>query len=637
MQRQSGHKDPAFPFILRQVEKRHTMFDCMAGRTKESAAQKVARSRADDIDWESCLQKYFDYLESWANERSCIPSDRQSTYSGRSRRSSLISEPDTYAMRRSTTMDSSVSYSTHRSIEETDTSRFYRKPRDRNSLRLNSLADLSRHSSFQSLRGDGSTSSGSSSTIVQQPALWKEAPIKSQSTPLPGPPPFIDNSPSSINTPWERLAMDINGTLIEDLTTKYPELRPAHRDIVWETRNMTATEARAYVQGRLAAIPMEAMNMIKDRLLTPPQRRHSVSATTSNSNFAQQTKKSQGRNHDEEKSRIFSVAGNIFSVRPNIAEAPNGRDKESRTQSLLLSSIRRITESPPNTAGSDKAKQDPLEKLREQERKKREKRKTISMMQVPTPVNAPGTQPPSPGAIQKAQPRAISSLKSSQSKAKTKAKKSRIATLKLSDIRPLTAISERSFSAKSWKSSKSWATKPDVPELPSIAGLAIPATRARVSVTSLELVVELASPHQAEPLQSDKSDRNKELPPIPDSEKAVQLPPWLMHPTPLGSHPVGRPKSRLSLTMESAIAPRTFDIERLARHNSTRMSLPSTVKTGRQAAVAREALHKKESKLRVMALQDSLDKELGAWLQALPYIEGRAGTPNSKRNSWKGR
>jgi hypothetical protein len=532
-------------------------------------------------------------------------------------------------------------------------------------MSLTSLAVPSQQPLVRSRPGGQSSSSSSSKTIVQQGDYWQEPPLQSQSTPMLAPSPVIDTAPST-DVPWERLAIDINGTLIEDLTAEYPELRPAHRDIVWETRSMSATEARAYVQGRLASIPPAAVEQIKSRLAKPqtrrlsgasvnnppqmrnimalkhaPQPRRSSTVSVSDVKFARRTQRSKARNEKEEKSnsRVYEVSGNVLSTRPNLTESPKSQKsvaRKPRVQSLnVFQTIRRVTESPPNSAGSAEVTQDPLARLREQERKKREKRKTISApIPIPTSVSVGNvTIPPMPSTTQKAPPRRPDTLKSSQAIPQGKSKKSRITSLGIMDLRPLSAISERPWTSRSWKSSKSRASKAERESLEKPPPL--PTMPARLSMTNLELVVEL---RKQESNESTSSASDKALPPIPDTQlqKPVQIPPWLAHPSPLRSHPINASKTNIPQRFETTAAPkpRFFGSEKSTLHNSSRITLPSSVMTGRQVA-AREALRKKESRLRVLAFPDSLDKEFGVWLKALPYIEGRAGTPNSKRNSWK--
>jgi hypothetical protein len=75
--------------------------------------------------------------------------------------------------------------------------------------------------------------------------------------------------------------------------------------------------------------------------------------------------------------------------------------------------------------------------------------------------------------------------------------------------------------------------------------------------------------------------------------------------------------------------------QRKSKVTSNVSSKPGSIKSSMvtPSKVSLNYSHRNESRstLRLFALQDGLEKPFEVWLRALPYIEGRAGTPKGLR------
>jgi hypothetical protein len=194
------------------------------------------------MDWELCLRKFFDLLESstWTNpEPEANPSlSRQSSFN----RSDYI-QP----IKRSNT-NSSVrsSYGEFRRGEELNTSQFYRPPRRRNSTASHCSGHEGDSDASSALVLYGSNQSQPASRALRRP---------------------VRRSSIAADFHWEYVGRSSTFEILAPLTSKWPELKDAQVDIYTQTEGMSATEARAYALGRLASLPAEMTDEVR-RVLT---------------------------------------------------------------------------------------------------------------------------------------------------------------------------------------------------------------------------------------------------------------------------------------------------------------------------------------------------------------------------------
>jgi hypothetical protein len=238
IQRVTPASDALLTQVLRRSERRHNSCEKTDGPKNP---QKDVDAQIEEMDWDICLRKFFDLLESrnWNQEPEITPSlSRQSSFN----RSDYI-QP----IQRSNT-NSSVrsSYGEFRRGEELNTSQFYRPPRRRNS-------NASHYSGHE---GDADASSA----LV----LYGSSQGQSASRALRRP---VRRSSISADFHWEYVGRSSTFEILAPLTSKWPELKDAQVDIYTQTEGMSATEARAYALGRLASLPAEVTDEVR-RVLT---------------------------------------------------------------------------------------------------------------------------------------------------------------------------------------------------------------------------------------------------------------------------------------------------------------------------------------------------------------------------------
>jgi hypothetical protein len=267
MQRRSISSDPVLAQILRQSERRHMKYDRNEVPLKRSTSQKSWDSKIEEMDWELCLRRYFDYVDSWhpVDESSHEPQ------TSLSRRSSFHRSQDIPPLQRQPTNASLRSnYGEFRRGEDLDTSQFYRQPRRRSS----SVHSLERQGTTEISNTD--RRSMSMRTNPSTALVLYGSPARPESMAVSTVRP-IRHASISGDFHWEYIGKSSTFSLLSPLTARWPELKDAQVDIYTQTQNMTANEARAYAQGRLASLPPEITDEVRRALSHQTQERQSRS------------------------------------------------------------------------------------------------------------------------------------------------------------------------------------------------------------------------------------------------------------------------------------------------------------------------------------------------------------------------
>ena len=69
MQTQTENHDRNLTFILRQVERRHNIYERQENLGTVTSHQKLTKDRENEMTWELCLRRYFDYAEAYCTSR----------------------------------------------------------------------------------------------------------------------------------------------------------------------------------------------------------------------------------------------------------------------------------------------------------------------------------------------------------------------------------------------------------------------------------------------------------------------------------------------------------------------------------------------------------------------------------------
>lgn len=244
LQKTRQSPDPALASILRHSQKRHTIYERYS-KGQEGKAQRPNESRAELLEWEFCVRRYFEYVDAEQQKAAAAEqaSQPRQSYAGQLvRRGSEPTLALAAASRRSEcrTMSSTseFSYGSYRTGEALSADRrmkrlsadgdpynaIYTRSR-RNSTASNVSATNSRRNSFTSSHGG---SPMVSPTAIEFPGSVAAVPYeRSHSTrPAPDPP----------------------------RATGGDNLQQAWIDITNATRDMPPNEARAYTQGRLEGL-----------------------------------------------------------------------------------------------------------------------------------------------------------------------------------------------------------------------------------------------------------------------------------------------------------------------------------------------------------------------------------------------
>jgi hypothetical protein len=367
------------------------------------------------------------------------------------------------------------------------------------------------------------------------------------------------------------MATGMANRALDPLAITHPELEQARQDIMIETRNMSAGETRAYVQGRLASLDSKLTEEIRRVLVGDQSARNSVMGYDRNGAHVTLTKRASQTSLER-----YSMA--------NDSNKPQSTWHTSSSKSLP---------------------------------------KEIEAKQQKAAMKRESTNPEDPNQ-------------------QRRTAKQRLSNLQAKVQRPLSAIQERPRTAKSSKSAKSKASKaesirskrsffstkekpPSLPKFLEVPDNTVKSSFAKENLTSLSK--SSASSHS-------KEMALEKLPKVPLTEK--------------------RPRSALKSAMKSTastskplppkpneivIKPRLFKFRMRQRkskvtpsiYSSKQGSITNSMPT--QSKVSLNFSHRNESRstLRLIALQDGLEKPFEVWLRALPYIEGRAGTPKGFR------
>jgi hypothetical protein len=245
MQKENAVPSPELDIILRHSQKRHTVYEKTDKAGQETKSQKPAESHVEQLEWEVCLRKYFDYVETQT---------RRSDH-GQRRRSEPILSQSTSLVRYPNSVEydnvqdwsrSSRRYSTSSgrklltygtSMEGQSYNEIYTRPR-RNSTasRASSVDTRSRNnsiSSVQSVRTVVTSSAHTSQAMSSTQREYSANPSKRS----PSPPVRAPYAEQTISRAW--------------------------KDIVNATQTMPILEARAYIEGRLAGLDSATIGEIR--------------------------------------------------------------------------------------------------------------------------------------------------------------------------------------------------------------------------------------------------------------------------------------------------------------------------------------------------------------------------------------
>lgn len=542
MQTQTQNHDRNLAFILRQVERRHNIYERRENPATVTSHQKLTKDRENEMAWELCLRRYFDYAEVYCTSRAQNAAQDTSKpyYHPRPLGSGEPARETPFA---STT---SFSYGSYRRGDGGETAHYSNTWEAQVHGAMQRNYTRSRRSSITS------NSSGCSTTPYDRQV------VQVQASRLP---------PSRDSIQWERMATGMTNRALDPLAITHPELEQARQDIMTETRNMSAAEIRAYVQGRLASLDSKLTEEIRRVLVGDQPARSSVIGSDRNGAQIALTKR---------------------ASQTSLERYPMSSD------SIKPQSTRRTDSSNSLPKETESKKQKPARK-----------RESIN--------------PEDPNQ-------------------QRRSAKQRLLSLQAKAQRPLSAIQERPRTAKSSKSAKSKASKaesilskrsffstkekpPSLPKFLEVSDNTVMSSFEKESLISLS---------KSSTSSHSKEMALKKLPTVPPTEK--------------------RPKSALKSAMkqqactskplppkpnEIVIKPRLFKFRMRQRKSKVTPSIASSKQGSIKSSMAtpsRVSLnfsHRNESKstLRLFAVQDGLEKPFEVWLRALPYIEGRAGTP----------
>jgi hypothetical protein len=545
MQRLNNISDAVISQVIRQSERRHLKYERNETPMKGNNSQKTWDSKIEEMDWELCLRRYFDYVETWnPPDPDCYTRPERSL----SRRSSFNQSPHVQTLQRQPSYGSIHSnYGDFRRGEELETSRFYRPPRRRSITSQNTQWQYDPESADPYRESVNMRSLSSNALVLynnptQSTAVAPARPIRRASI--------------SGDFHWEYIGKSSTFSLLAPLTTRWPELKDAQVDIYTQTQKMSATEARAYAQGRLAGLPTEVTDEVK-RVLSirdPSQDRQ-------------------------------SRALQRHTTQPYVRQDPN-----APRRSTSLDSSDRSRYNTPNRPPSFSP--------------------TLN-----TSLKSPAAAP-------------VPSTKTTTAKANTAPQKNR-SFFSLSDLRPLTAISERPSTSKSKASSF------DRPASRSFLSSFIP-KKSNLSTQVLDTVPDKEGDEGRSSSGSDTLTSSKDLdigsqkklsarsgkpPTPPKSPLNTQKP---LPPKPSGR--LSRSKKTKLFAMfrprqsqsDLPLPPSLLSLQNHAAMNQSRESL---------RRVSMDLLKRKDSKVTLLSMTEGLDVPFDIWLRALPYIEGRVSTP----------
>jgi hypothetical protein len=271
MQKQNLQYDTTLASILRQAEKRHTVYEKVE-KSGRASNQKINRSRGDEVEWEFCLRRYFEYLDS---RSTMARSDHsQSARSENSQNSDFCSSQRTSSM---TTLSGvrhqvPVRNASYRAFRQGKSIESYYVGQRRLSENLqacnapsyNEIYTRPRRNSTASTLSTASNTSGSSRTNSWTLCDPQLSPITDVGYPR--------SANFSLGSPWQQVAV-ISAHDGESIKSTYalPSnqealITQAWNDIVSTTPFLSPGEARAYIQGRLAGLDPSSTAQIKRSL-----------------------------------------------------------------------------------------------------------------------------------------------------------------------------------------------------------------------------------------------------------------------------------------------------------------------------------------------------------------------------------
>ena len=546
MQTQTQNHDRNLAFILRQVERRHNIYERQDNPGTASSHQKLTKDRENEMTWELCLRRYFDYADAYCASRAQHAAQDLSKPSFYPH----LLETSEITPHRSTT---SFSYGSYRRGDGGDTTHYANTWEAQVNGALQRNYTRSRRSSITS------NSSGCSTT-----------PYDRQVVPVHGP----RLPPSRDSIQWERIATGITNRSLDPLAITHPEVEQARQDIMIETRHMSAAETRAYVQGRLASLDSKLTEEIRRALVGDQPARNGVMGSERNGTHIALTKRASQSSLE----RHPTVNDSTRSQSARRTDTSNPFPKEAEAK-LQKASWKREPNNP----------EDPNQQRR--------------------------------GA------------------------KQRLLNLQAKAQRPLSAIQERPRTAKSSKSAKSKASKAE-------------SIRSKKSFFSTKerppsLPKFLEVPDNAVIPSFDK-DSSISLSKSSASSHSKEMTLHSLEKLPTAPKKENRPKSALKSAMKSpastskplppkpddiVVKPRLFRFRMRQRKSkvtpsivsSKQGSIKSSMATPSRVSLSYSHLNESRSTLRLFAVQDGLEKPFEVWLRALPYIEGRAGTPKGFR------
>jgi hypothetical protein len=277
MQRANTTPDSTLAPILREAEKQHELYERVEKSGRERNSPKPNVSRADELEWEICLRRYFEYLDS--RSTTARSDNSRSTRSDRSRRSSSLSSQRTASL---TSASGQVRYEaptrnfSYRAFRQGGGGIEHQNPVQQRLLENSSPRDAPsyneiftrpRRNSTASTRSNVSNNSGSSQTNSRTSAYVSQiSPITDVG--------FPGSLPMSPTAQWQRVTLN---SAHKGGSPPWPHAVPSSQetslkrawdDIVSTTPHMPPGEARAYIQGRLAGLDPTSTAQIRRSLST---------------------------------------------------------------------------------------------------------------------------------------------------------------------------------------------------------------------------------------------------------------------------------------------------------------------------------------------------------------------------------
>jgi hypothetical protein len=676
MQRATTAYEASLAQILRRAERRHHVFEFMDAPFRATERSKLETFRQEEMDWELCLRRYMDHMESWSNP----PTDPESQLTQSGSRVSVASQRSLVnqdLQRRNSNSSIRSGYGDYRLSGELDTSIYYRPPR-RNSMHeriVLSQPGLQRTNSTGSMHSD---SSGALVLYNSQPQ-----PAASNSSAIGRP---VRRASISRDFHWEYVGRSSTFGMLAPLAAQYPELKDAQADIFSQTQGMSSTEARAYAQGRLANLPPQVTDEVKnilslqhqgsdlergraalqDQPVPPPsslQRRSLASdslqrrslASDSLQRRSQSSTMLQRMSHPStslQRASQSSVSLQRMTPPPTLTQRVSQSSASLQRSSPTPPSMQRRVPSFKSLKRTSQASTSLRSSSAENRRRSSSLdsvRKRVAQQQLKQSAHQRQSMASLEAARRENRPK---SLPPTQRSTKPKSKKSK--TMRVKDLRPLTAISEKStFSwprgsmdkpqgsrsiMQVFNSRKTSLTSEDVP--PSVPESSVPDIPSSVpeerekpptpeSTISSSSRRSPASPDSSKKSSTDSEDKGRE----PQLKSRKSTPSLFSHksldkplpPNPKAPSSNGNQSKFNKAALLAMFKPKNKDIP--SAPSSTR--IPTSASKESLRRVSMDLLKRKDSKMTLFSVAEGVEVplEMSLWLRALPYIEGRATSP----------